>query len=51
MHLHNICQKEESELVKCVFKDQNKSPTKGDSSKGVKGDMELVRQNYDEDFI
>ena len=51
MYLHHIIQKEESELVERVFKAQNKSPTKGDFSELVKGDMDMIGQNYDEDII
>ena len=51
MYLHQILQKEENELVKRVYKAQNENPTKGDFSELVKGDMEIIGQNYDEDII
>ena len=51
MYLHHILQKQETELVKRVYKAQKESPTKGDFVKLVEMDLKMIDVKFDEEAI
>ena len=46
MYLYNILNRNEEELVKCVYRAQKESPTRGDFVKLVENDLQLIEMDF-----
>ena len=50
-YLHNIISKDDNELIKRVFEAQKQQTTKGDWIELIKGDFQLIEEQFNEDNI
>ena len=51
MYLQNLIKRRDGELVKRVYEAQKDIPTKGDFIELVKKDLEMIEQDFDEEFM
>ena len=51
MYLHHILSREDKELIKRVYSAQRNNPTAGDFADQIKGDMEVLEAEMDEETI